>query len=134
MSALLLTLLLAAPPQAYPPGEAELAQALQGRTAGKPLTCIDARRVETVEIIDRTAVIYRMPGGKLYVNRPNAGAAALERDATLTTRTYTPRLCAYDAATISRFGAMGFVMLGPFVPYSKAVLAPQGEHKAPEGP
>lgn len=119
MSALLLSLLLAASPQAYPPGEAELAKVLEGRTAGKPLNCVDLRRVETVEIIDRTAVIYRMPGGRLYVNRPNAGAAALERDGTLTARTVGARLCNHDQATISRFGATGFVMMGAFVPYGK---------------
>lgn len=120
MSALLLALLLAAAQPPYAPGEAKLAEALKGRTAGQPLTCLDARTAQAVEIIDRTAILYRMPGGLIYVNRPNAGAAVLERDATLTTRTVGSRLCAYDSATMSRFGSFGLLVLGPFTPYGKA--------------
>lgn len=120
MGALLLALLLAAAPQPpYAPGEAKLAEILKGRTAGKPLTCLDARAAQTVEIIDGTAIVYRMPGGLIYVNRPGAGAAALERDAMLTTRTVGSRLCAYDTATVSRFGSFGLLVLGPFTPYGK---------------
>jgi hypothetical protein len=100
-------------------GEAKLAEVLLGRVAGAPLDCIDPRSVETVEIIDRTAILYRMPGGVLYLNRPDAGAADLEWDSTLTSRTIGARLCRHDTMTASRFGETNFVMLGPFIPYGK---------------
>ena len=100
-------------------GEAKLAKILEGRTAGPPLDCVDPRSVETVEIIDRTAILYRMPGGSLYVNRPEAGAADLKWDSTLTSRTVGARLCRHDAMTASRFGETSFLLLGPFTPYGK---------------
>ncbi len=123
---LLSVLLVAAPmgagaaPKPYAKGEAKLAEALEGRTAGPPLDCIDPKNTETVEIIDRTAILYRMPGGGLYVNRPSAGAADLEWDSILTTRTVGARLCNHDTMTASRFGGTSFMMLGPFIPYGKA--------------
>ncbi|PIB93622.1 hypothetical protein [Caulobacter sp. FWC2] len=117
-------LLIAAPsawaaPKPHPKGEAKLAEALAGRVAAAPLDCIDPRSAETVEIIDRTAILYRMPGGALYVNRPDAGASELEWDSTLTSRTVGARLCHHDTMTAARFSETSFVMLGPFIPYSK---------------
>ncbi|WP_395445768.1 hypothetical protein [Caulobacter sp. UC70_42] len=100
-------------------GEARLAKILEGRTAGPPLDCVDLRSVETVEIIDRTAILYRMPGGRLYVSRPEAGAADLKWDSTLTSRTVGARLCRYDTMIASRFGGASFLLLGPFAPYGK---------------
>ena len=100
-------------------GEAKLAKILEGRTAGPPLDCVDPKSVETVEIIDRTAILYRMPGGRLYVNRPEAGAADLEWDSTLTSRTFGARLCRHDTMIASRFGETSFLLLGSFTPYGR---------------
>lgn len=108
-----------AAPKPHLKGEAKLAEALAGRVAAAPLDCIDPRTAETVEIIDRTAILYRMPGGALYVNRPDAGASELEWDSTLTTRTVGARLCHHDTMISARFNETNFVMLGPFIPYSK---------------
>ena len=57
------------------PGEARLAKALDGRTAGKPLDCIRLRKVSS-SIIDGTAIIFES-SGTLFVNRPLAGAESL---------------------------------------------------------
>lgn len=122
MSALLVAIIplaASAAPKPYAKGEAKLAEALAGRTAGPPLDCLDPKTVETVEVIERTAILYRMPGGVLYLNRPDAGAMDLEWDSTLTTRTVGARLCHHDAMVASRFGETSFLMLGPFIPYSK---------------
>lgn len=108
-----------AAPKPHAKGEAKLAELLAGRTPGPALDCIDPGNVETVEIIDRTAILYRMPGGALYVNRPNAGAMELEWDSTLTSNTVGARLCNHDTMKASRFNETSFVMLGPFTPYSK---------------
>lgn len=112
-----------APPNAK--GERSLAKLLEGRVAGQPVNCIDPARAFSSEIIDGTAVVYRMPGGKLYVNRPNVGAAYLDQDNLLRAQTFGSRLCNYDTVTlIGRGGKLSplpvaFVALGPFVPYGK---------------
>jgi hypothetical protein len=114
-----------AAPAMDPRGEQSLARLLDGRTAGPPVNCIDPGRAYTTEIIDETAVVYRMPGGKLYVNRPRIGAPVLNHDAIILSRTFGMQLCDRDIVhMIDRGGrgparAMGAVGLGPFVPYGK---------------
>lgn len=102
------------------PPEAELAAMLEGRTAGKPVDCINQRLIGASRIIDKTAIVYQMPGGALYVNRPN-GAAFLDRDATLVTKT-SGQLCRMDIVTLLDSGSRisrGSVSLNAFVPYPK---------------
>ncbi len=105
-----------------PPPEQVLAKMLDGRTAGAPVNCIDSRNIDTVDIVDKTAIVYRLRGGRLYVNQPRIGADALRRDQTLLTRTVGTRLCSFDAVNLlesgGRFDA-GFVSLGTFTPYDK---------------
>lgn len=111
------------PPKVNPKGEAKLAQYLEGRTAGEPVDCIDPRSAEEVQIFDGTAIVYRMGGGKFYVNRPSAGAGALEYDVMVSSRTYEARLCKNDMMIVTEPGSRlpsGALSLGPFVPYTKA--------------
>lgn len=101
--------------------EARLDKLLDGRIAGKPVDCINLRDIQSSEIIDRTAIVYRV-GAKYYVNRPRSGASWLDSDDILVTRTVTGRLCSIDSVNLidrgSRF-QRGFVSLGEFVPYSR---------------
>jgi hypothetical protein len=101
--------------------EAKLDQLLAGRVAGKPVSCINLRDIQSSQIVDRTAIVYRV-GGKLYVNRPRSGASWLDDDDILLTNTVTGQLCRIDTVKLidrtSRF-QRGFVALGDFVPYSK---------------
>ena len=114
-----------ADPATNPKGEQSLARLLEGRTAGPPVNCIDPGRAFSAEIIDETAIVYRMPGGKLYVNRPRIGASLLDHDAVLLSRTVGMQLCDRDIVhMVDRGGrgparSRGAVSLGPFVPYSK---------------
>lgn len=105
-----------------PPPEQVLARMLDGRTAGAPVNCIDPRNVDTIDIVDRTAIVYRLRGGRLYVNRPRVGAETLRRDQILVTRTFGTRLCSFDPVNLlesgGRFDA-GFVSLGAFTPYDR---------------
>ncbi|MDR7231048.1 hypothetical protein J2X45_002143 [Caulobacter sp. BE264] len=105
-----------------PPPEQVLAKMLDGRTAGAPVNCIDPRGVETVDIVDKTAIVYRLRGGRVYVNRPRIGAEALRRDQILVTKTFGTRLCNFDPVNLlesgGRFDA-GFVSLGTFTPYDR---------------
>ena len=117
------TLLAAGAAQAEPVDrEAELARALQGRVAGEPVSCIDLHRVHSSRVINDTAIIYET-AGTLYVNRPRAGASALNQWDALVTRPLGSRLCNVDPVQLidPRSGAMtGIVMLDDFVPYRRA--------------
>ena len=101
--------------------EAELAAALAGRVAGKPVSCISLRDIRSSQIIDHTAIVYDT-GRQLLVNRPRIGASSLDSDDILVTKTYGSELCSLDTINLidrgSRF-THGFVGLGEFVPYSK---------------
>ncbi len=102
---------------------AELAEALEGRTAGEPVKCLNLRDIRSTKIIDRTAIIYEMPGDVLYVNKPEGGASSLDKWDVLVTDTHSSQLCSVDIVRLydssSRISS-GFVNLGEFVPYRKA--------------
>lgn len=115
----------AAPHSPDPKGEAQLAQLVAGRVAGKPVSCINAHDYDNVEIIDHTALVYR-DGSRLYVNRPTGGREFLDNDDVLVTRLYSSQLCRVDPVNLvdryTRFPS-GFVSLGDFVPYTKPQAA-----------
>jgi hypothetical protein len=102
--------------------EARLEKLLEGRVAGKPVNCINSRDIRSTQIIDRTAIVYRV-GSKLYVNRPRSGASFLDRDDILVTRQFgTQQLCRIDTVRLVDRTALfptGFVALGEFVPYTR---------------
>ena len=103
-------------------GEAELAKLLQGRVAGKPVSCIQQGAIQSAEVIGGTAIVYR-DGNRLFVNRPTSGAESLDADDILLTDTHSSELCSIDVVRLidrtSRF-ERGFVGLGEFVPYVRA--------------
>lgn len=106
--------------------EAQLVKALAGRVAGKPVDCINLSDIQSSEIIDHTAILYRTNGGRVYVNRPDTGAESLDRDDILITDTWDSRLCSIDIVRLieqSSHFERGFVGLGAFVPYAKVVAA-----------
>lgn len=114
----------AAPSALTVKAEARLAKALDGRVAGKPVDCINLRDIRSSEIIDRTAILYRTSGNKLYVNRPDIGGSSLDRDDIMVTKTYSSQLCSLDTVRLLDRGTQfqsGFVGLGKFVPYTKVV-------------
>jgi hypothetical protein len=103
-------------------GEAKLAKALEGRVAGKPVSCINLSSIQSTEIMDGTAIVYRMSGNKLYVNRPRGGEFLLDHDRIMVTNTYGSQLCRLDLVRLvdrSSHFPFGAVGLGDFVPYTK---------------
>ncbi|MEG3085867.1 hypothetical protein [Sphingomonas sp. PB4P5] len=101
--------------------EAKLAKMLDGRIAGQPINCLNLRDIQSSEIIDDTAIVYRS-GNTLYVNRPRGGADSLNSNDVLLTRTFSGRLCSIDTVNlIDRYSHFqrGFVSLDQFVPYRK---------------
>jgi hypothetical protein len=101
-------------------GEAKLAKMLEGRQAGKPVSCLPTAGTSETRIIDRTAIVYRV-GSTLYVNRPT-NPSSLDDDDILVTRLTSGRPCRMDMVNLvdrtSRFQT-GFVGLQDFVPYRK---------------
>jgi len=102
--------------------QAELAKEIEGRTAGEPVKCLNLRDIRSTRIIDRTAIVYEMTGGLIYVNTPKGGANSLDKWDVLVTDTHSSQLCDIDVVKLydasSRMSS-GFVNLGPFIPYRK---------------
>jgi hypothetical protein len=101
--------------------EQRLEKLLEGRTAGKPVSCISQADARDMEIFDGVALVYRS-GSTLYVNRPR-NAEALDSDDILVVRGSGSQLCRLDLInTVDRMGhfTTGFVNLGDFVPYRRA--------------
>ncbi len=122
-SALLAVLLIAAPAVATPRGEDQIAKAIAGRTAGRPITCIEQHNIRSTTIVSETAILYEMRDGAILVNRPPNGTGFLRRDLALITDTHDgDRLCnvdivrLYDTTTRFDFGSIG---LGDFIPYPR---------------
>lgn len=102
--------------------EAKLEKLLDGRVAGAPQDCIPLSSVSSSQIIDKTAIVYRV-GSTLWVNRPKGGAETLNDDDILVTKLTGSQLCSIDTVELrDRTSHMysGFVSLGEFVPYRRA--------------
>ncbi|WP_304282815.1 hypothetical protein [Caulobacter segnis] len=107
-------------------GEAQLAKMLEGRTAFAAVPCIEVRKIITTEIINGTAIVYRLRGSPtLYVNRPTAGVDGLNSNNSLTVGE-SVELCEGNNLMTGDNGGRGAgpgynggVRLGEFVPYKK---------------
>ena len=101
---------------------ASLAAALEGRTAGQPISCVSQQTLRGNRSIGEGAILFDGPGGTIYVNRPPAGCPRIDSGRTLVTRTTTGQLCrgdivnVVDAPSGTEYGSCG---LGDFVPYSR---------------
>ena len=103
----------------------QLAKLLEGRVAGEPRDCISLPSIDSSQIIDKTAIVYR-DGATLWVNRPRSGADSLNDDDVLVTKTTGSQLCSIDTVQLhdrSSHFWRGFVSLGEFVPYRKVKAA-----------
>ena len=101
-------------------GEARLARMLEGRTAGEPVSCINAIRSNDLRIIEEVGVVYDA-GDTIYVARPS-DPRQLGRDDVPIFRRFGAQLCKHDVTrTVDRFEGYtnGVVFLGDFVPYRK---------------
>ena len=126
VNALLAASLIAAPAvAARQTPEEQLAKLLEGRTAGKPVSCINlgmARSGGDSQKIPGLAMAYRQ-GSAWYVNRFRGDCPALREDAILVTRTYSSQLCRGDTADLvsaSSHISLGSCIFDDFTPYTKA--------------
>ncbi len=98
-----------------------MSKALEGRTAGAPVDCLNLREIQSSQIIDRTAILYTV-GRIVYVNTPTSGATFLDSSDILLTDTHSSQLCSIDSVRLldqSSHMPSGSVGLGKFIPYTK---------------
>jgi len=108
--------------QARTDPEARLAKITKDRTAAESVSCILQNRISTTEIVSRTAIVYTMDDGTIYVNRPASGSNFLSNGDVLVTDTHSNQLCDVDVVRLLSNGShipSGSVGLGKFVPYPR---------------
>ena len=101
-------------------GEARLAEMLQGRVAGEPVSCITPNRSRNLQVIEHVGVVYD-DGDTIYVARPT-DPRQLGRMDTVVIDRFSNQLCRYDVRrTVDRYQGhiTGPVFLQDFVPYTK---------------
>lgn len=106
-----------------PKAQRELADALVGRTAGKPVRCIRNYQTSEMQVIDDWTILFR-EGRTVYVQNPPRGCRGLGIGGyTLVTRPFgINQLCEGDINQLVdlRTGFHGGAcVFGPFVPYTK---------------
>lgn len=110
-------------------GEQELAKLLEGRVAGKPVTCIRSFRSERFQAINGTAYVYGR-GDTIYVQRTR-DPARIDATDTLVALRYNPtEICRLDQTkTIDPYSGIttGVVFFDDFVPYTRVKDARSGE-------
>lgn len=107
-------------------GEERLAKVIGDRVPGEPVSCISQFHTRDLEVIDKTALVYKN-GGTIYVNRPK-NAEDLDDDDILVTKLHGSQFCDLDIVqTYDRSGHFwnGFVSLGEFVPYRRVAKVAQ---------
>jgi len=102
--------------------EAQLAKLVEGRTAGKPVDCINLGIINNdSQKIPGLAMAYRQ-GTTWYVSRFQDGCPQLSDNTILITKTHSSQLCRGDFAELRMSGAnipLGACVFDSFVPYRK---------------
>lgn len=102
-------------------GEKKLAKLLKGRVAGEPKSCIRDRPVRSFQVIDDTAIVYKI-GRTVWVNYTR-NPETLDNSDTLVFRRFGSQICRSDiVTTVDRFSGFytGNIFLTDFVPYRMA--------------
>lgn len=102
----------------------QLDKLLEGRVAGKPISCISLSESHDMQVIDKTAIVYGS-GSVIYVNK-TSNPASLDSDDVLVSKITGPGPCRLDTIQLhdrSTHSWHGFVGLEDFVPYRKVAKA-----------
>ncbi len=95
-------------------------QVLAGRTPGKPVSCIQQPQIDSSQIFDSGAILYRMKGGPDYLNDPHC--PSLKQDRSIASRTPSTSLCSGDILHVFEPVSgldYGSCPLNDFVPYAR---------------
>ena len=101
--------------------ETEIADALEGLTAGEPEHCIDQTRVHTIHTYAGT-ILYEYSPREIYRNNVSGGCFGLAHGDIVVTETATSRLCRGEIIhTVSPGSSIpsGSCGLGDFTPYTR---------------
>lgn len=102
--------------------EAQLSKLLAGKTAGRPVSCLQSWQSGNMVVIDDNTVLFRDSPTRVYRNDfrgygcQNLGSGRY----TLVTRSSGPSLCSGDIAQVVDLGSginLGSCVMGDFVPY-----------------
>jgi hypothetical protein len=95
---------------------------LEGRTPGKPVSCIPSRQIRSTHYVGGKIILYRMRNGTVYRNEPPGGCPGLNSNLALETRNPTGLLCRGEIAFVRDYSqgfSPGACALGAFVPYRR---------------
>jgi hypothetical protein len=108
--------------QRSPKAMAELARYLDGRTPGKPVSCLPTYRRDDMVVIDENTILFRDGANRVWRNDLRGGCNSLGRPGTaLLTRQFGTNLCSGEIAQVidtSQGFTVGSCSLGDFVPYT----------------
>lgn len=112
-----------AQPERTARASAELAKALEGRTAGPAQRCIPNWRASNMQIVDDWTILFK-DGKTVYVQNPRGGCPGIGNGRnTLVTRLWgTGQLCDGDISQLVDLSTGiggGACVFSPFVPYTK---------------
>ena len=102
-------------------GEKELAKLLEGREAGKPVSCIRNFPIQQLRVINKTALVYGR-GRTIYVQRTRNPQDIDDGEVLVTRHFGGSDLCRLDnVTTVDRHGGFfsGVIFFEDFVPYTK---------------
>jgi hypothetical protein len=102
--------------------ERDLAEALEGRTAGTPVDCVNASSVEGPQVIDHDTVLYRAVGRTVYRNELAASCPAMGPGNTIIIELHGGQICRNDMFRVLEPGSTipgPYCRLGKFTPYRK---------------
>lgn len=102
--------------------QSALAEAIRGRTAEAPVSCVSQTLLRGNRSVGEGAILFEGSNGRLYVNMPPAGCPSLRADRTLITRTPTGQLCRGDIVRVADLTSgidYGSCSLGDFTPYGR---------------
>jgi hypothetical protein len=99
----------------------DLAKALEGRVAGKQVSCVSTVGLEGPQIIGNHTLVYRQ-GGRVYRNDLVAACPSLSSDDTILIEIHGSQLCRNDQFRVIDPGTTipsGYCRLDKFTPYTR---------------
>ena len=94
---------------------------LAGRTAGKPVDCIDLDSVQGPEIVGPQTILYRQSGRRIWLAGPIDACPALRSGDGLVVEVQGRKVCRRDRFRVRSNGAVlgGVCRFGAFTPYDR---------------
>ncbi|RNL67781.1 DUF6491 family protein [Zhongshania marina] len=92
--------------------------------SGEPERCVNLRRIERMDVVDKRSILFYMNGKEIYLNDLPHSCNGLSRHRTVMYRTSLSELCNVDVITVLNSVGSGFLPgascgLGHFYPISK---------------